>query len=93
MKRDEFLNVVRNRADIGSIFAAEQATRAVFFALKEAMESEDAEEMIIDKLSAELIPLFDNPDKHSFTVPDYLQLKNDDAVAEGQEPEEIAITF
>jgi len=66
MNKDDFLNIVRSKVDTETQITAEEEVRAVFFALKKAMNSEGAEEAIIDKLPKELKPMFEDPEDNSF---------------------------
>lgn len=91
MTKDEFLNRVKDRAEIGTMFAAERTGRAVLMTLKEALQSEDIEEEISEKLSPELRRMFENPAVELFKVPKTLRFTEDDVIEEGHEPEEVAI--
>ena len=91
MTKDEFLNRVKDRAEIGSLFAAERACRAVFLTLKEALQSEDLEEEISEGLSPELKRVFENPAMEAVKIPEMLTFTEDDIIEEGHEPEEIVI--
>ena len=66
MNKNDFLNIVRSKSDSETEVIAEEEARAVFYALKKAMNSEDAEETIIDKLPKELKPMFEDPEDNSF---------------------------
>lgn len=93
MTKNEFLDVIKEKAAMGSVFAAEEACRAVFDALKKVMISEELEEQITEKLPLDIKPMFETPEKLSFVIPDFLAVKDDDVVKEGHEVEETVIKY
>lgn len=91
MTKEEFINRVKIRAGIGSIFTAERATRAVLMTLKEAVQSEEIEEKVTEKLSSQLRVMFENPQVEAVKIPEFKRFTEDDVVEEGHEPEEIVV--
>ena len=91
MNKNDFLNIVRSKSDQESDAKAEDETRAVFYALKKAMNSEDAEETIIDKLPIELKSMFEEPETGSSDDVKLSAHQDEDAAKEGHEPEEYII--
>jgi len=92
MKKNDFLNIVKSKTDSETQVMAEEEAWAVFFALKKAMNSEDAEETIIDKLPNELKSMFEEPEDISSKDVALSELQDEDTVKEGHEPEEYVIT-
>ena len=91
MNKNDFLNIVRSKSDTETAARAEDETRAVCYALKKAMNSEDAEETIIDKLPIELKSMFEKPEMASSDDIKLSALRDEDTVKDGHEPEEYVI--
>lgn len=91
MTRTEFLDRVRERDALISDRIAERAVKAVFLTLKEALQSEDLEDRIAERLSPELRELWEEPILAPEEMRRLFTFLEDDVVEEGHEPEEVAI--
>lgn len=91
MTKAQFLDRVRERDALISDRVAERAAKAVFQTLKEALQSEELEDRIDERLSPGLRELWEEPILPPDEVRRLFSFLEDDVVEEGHEPEEVAI--